>query len=187
LKTAPPAAEAVAAPVSPSQPLPEAITEQSGKKAVVPKKLLWAGVGVAVVAVAFIGYIAFRPGKHEVPAPAKIATGSHPEPVPFKIEKPPGLPAPEIGKLSVETNLDQVDVLIDGVPKGVTSGKHVTLNLLAGRHVVSVEKPGFTTSAQVVTLAKDGAATLHFKLTPATQPDQPAREPYIYITSTPGA
>jgi serine/threonine-protein kinase len=118
------------------------------------------------------------------PLQQQITVGTHPEPISLKL-----IPArPSVGTLVVETNVDQVDVLVDGALKGVTAGGRTTITLLPGSHQVRVEKSGFEPSAQQAEISKDVEARLRFTLSKAegTAPP-PARDPYLIVRARAGA
>jgi len=188
-----PIIEAQSAPVvEPSTPGTESPIAPPKTTSVLSPKFLWTGIGLAVVMVAGLAYVVFGPKKDRVsvPGPRQTIAETHPAtvPVPKTTEQPsPQLPKPEMGKLSIQTNVDQVDVLVDGVPKTVTKGKSVTFSFFTGEHKIGVDKRGYTAPVQIVNLVKDGTAKLHFNLIPSAVSEQPLGDPRLYIMSTPGA
>jgi serine/threonine protein kinase len=133
-----------------------------------------------------------KPGKYTLeathdggysPVRKEISVASHPETVTFTLEPP----KPDIGNITVEANLDQVDVLVDGLMKGITGGGKVTLPLLQGRHKVAVKKPGYDAPEQSVDIAKDGEIKVQFTLKATGEAIQAVRDPFLLVRSSPGA
>jgi hypothetical protein len=91
-----------------------------------------------------------------------------------------------VGSLRVETNVDQVDIHVDGVLKGVTEGKGTVLTLLPGSHEVRAEKRGYAPAVQRVDIGKGTEVKLSFVLNPGTSPE-PLRDPYLIVKARPGA
>ena len=142
------------------------------------KILAGAGVGVLLL---IILLIAFWP---KVPPPTPTTTI---QPTPAQPAPEPATPSAPVvaatGSLSVQTNVDSVDVFIDKDPKRVTNGKQLQLTLPAGDHTVRVSKDEYNQlPAKKVRIDKDQSVPLSFTLEELT--GHPA---FLEITSTPGA
>jgi serine/threonine-protein kinase len=94
---------------------------------------------------------------------------------------------PVLASVKVQANVDAVDVLVDGVLKGVSTGKSITLNLVPGNYKIRAEKSGYDAAEQSVTVGKDAVPGVQLTLNKASGPAQPARDPYVMITAKPGA
>ena len=113
-----------------------------------------------------------------------ITIGSHADTIALKLSTP----RPSVARLSVEVNLDQVDIFVDGSLKGVTAPRQATLSLMPGKHQITVGKPGYDTPpAQAVELVADDEARLTFTLNQAIVSNQPPPDPYLLVSSKPGA
>jgi hypothetical protein len=87
------------------------------------------------------------------------------------------------GTLSVQTNVDAVDVFVDKDAARVTSGKQLQLTVPVGDHTVRVSKDQYNQlPAQSVHVEKDQAASVDFKLVELT-----GHPGFLQIVSTPGA
>ena len=120
------------------------------------------------------------------PLEKQIAVGPHPSTISLKLTSP----RPEVGSLSVEANVDQVDVVVDGALKGVTQAGRTTVSLLPGTHEIRVEKSGYaaTPPVQRVEIKKDSESKSQFALTKIETPTPPpVRDPYLIVKSTPRA
>jgi hypothetical protein len=137
-----------------------------------------AGVGVLLL---IILLIAFWP-KVPPPTPITIVQPTPAQPTP----EPATPPTPVVvatGSLSVQTNVDSVDVFIDKDPKRVTSGKQLQLTLPAGDHTVRVSKDQYNQlPAKQVHINKDQSVPVSFTLVELT-----GHPGFLEITSTPGA
>jgi tetratricopeptide (TPR) repeat protein len=87
------------------------------------------------------------------------------------------------GSLTIQTNVDSVDVFIDKDPKRVTDGKQLQLTLPAGDHTVRVSKDKYNQlPAKQIHLDKDQSVPVTFSLLEMT-----GHPGFVEITSTPGA
>jgi hypothetical protein len=79
---------------------------------------------------------------------------------------PPVAPAPPaIGKLTISTNVDDADILVDGDLKPGSGGREQTIPVVAGIHKITVEKRGYDApTEQQVEIVNDHVATLRFNL-----------------------
>jgi hypothetical protein len=142
------------------------------------KILFGAGVGVLLL---IILLIAFWP---KVPPPTAATTvqptAAQPAPEPVT---PPAPVVVATGSLSVQTNVDSVDVFIDKDPKRVTNGKQLQLTLPAGDHTVRVSKDEYNQlPAKQVHINKDQFVPVSFTLVELT-----GNPGFLEITSAPGA
>jgi len=94
---------------------------------------------------------------------------------------------PVLASVKVQANVDAVDVLVDGVMKGVSTGKSITLSLVPGNYKIRAEKLGYDAAEQSVTVGKGTVPSVQLTLNKASGPAQPARDPYLMITAKPGA
>ena len=87
------------------------------------------------------------------------------------------------GTLSLQTNVDSVDVFVDNNPRQVTNGTQLQLTLSVGDHSIRVSKDKYSQlPAKSVRIEKDQAASVSFKLVELTV--QPG---FLDISSTAGA
>jgi len=132
-----------------------------------------------------------KPGDHSVkatldgydPAQRQISVGTVPQTVAITLTAL----APVLASVNVKTNVDSVDLLVDGVLKGVSTGKSITLKLVPGNYKIRAEKSGFDPVEQSVEVGKGSVPNLQFTLNKASGPAQPARDPYLMISARPGA
>lgn len=130
----------------------------------------------------------FKPGNYTLQAhhdgyaavEKKMLVGTHAEIVSLKL---PAL-RPTVGLVVIATNLDQVDVYVDGAFRGATSDRKLSFPVVQGKHEVTVSKLGYVASAQRVDAAADKEAKLQFTLNPTTE--EP-KETYLLFKSQPGA
>jgi serine/threonine-protein kinase len=89
------------------------------------------------------------------------------------------------GTISIQTNVDSVDVYIDNDPKRVTEGKRLDVKVTAGDHEIRVEKNGYNQIPSVpIHVNKDQTASVPaFTLTPIKGATQVS---YLQIKSQPG-
>lgn len=119
------------------------------------------------------------------PVQREITTAAHPETIVLSLT----LSQPKLGTLLVETNLDDVAVLVDGAPKTLTSGGKATFSVVPGKHQVEVDKSGYGSEPQTIEVAADRESKLQFKLSPTqTKTSPPPADPYLIVRSShPGA
>ena len=117
------------------------------------------------------------------PATQRIAVGSTPQTVPLKLVAS----APRAAQVTIETSVDQADVLVDGAMKGVTTGMRTTLSMLPGAHTVRVEKAGYEPAEQQVTAVEGGETRVQLALREAAGAASPARDPFLIIRALAGA
>lgn len=134
-----------------------------------PKKLWLALAGLAVVIM--VGGLALLV-RHQI----KAARQARAEAQAKIVASPAPVAAPAVGTVVVETDPDEVDILVDGTLKEVTKDRKATVTLAPGPHTVAVEKPGFAAPEQQVTVIKDGEARLSFALSPVEAPPQTDEE-----------
>ncbi|MGA3127080.1 MAG: protein kinase [Candidatus Korobacteraceae bacterium] len=135
--------------------------------------------------------INLKPGDHSVkaaldgydPVQKQVSVGKAPQTVAITLTAL----RPVLGSVQVQTNVDNVDLLVDGVLKGVTAGKSITLSLVPGNYKLRAEKSGYDPAEQSVAVGKSGTATAQFALNKASGPAQPARDPYLMISTRAGA
>jgi serine/threonine-protein kinase len=138
-----------------------------------------AGVGVGVLLLIVL-LIWFWP---KVPPPTPSTTT---QVTPSNVTPSPTVVAPVVvatGSLSVQTNVDSVDVFIDKDPKRLTNGKQLQLMLPAGDHTVRVSKEKYNQlAAKQVHVDKDQTVPVSFTLVELT-----GHPGFLEITSSPGA
>lgn len=145
------------------------------------KKLLLAVAALAAIVIAVSLYLAFRMKKTAEPA-VKAVPESHPE---INVPKPVSQPA--TGTLTVHTNIEQVDVWVDGHPKIVTDGQSATITLVPGSHTITIQKPGYTSTPQQVQILEGAQSTLQFTLSKLDNEKQPAPDTLVLVKTIPGA
>ncbi len=142
------------------------------------KILAGAGAGILLLVILLL---AFWP-KALPPTATTTVQPSPAQPTP----EPATPPTPVVvgtGSLSVQTNVDSVDVFIDKDPKRVTNGKQLQLTLPAGDHTVRVSKDEYNQlPAKKIHIDKDQSVPLSFTLEELT-----GHPGFLEITSTPGA
>ncbi|HKD13677.1 MAG TPA: protein kinase, partial [Candidatus Angelobacter sp.] len=159
------------------------------------KKLLLALTSAAVVIVgAFLLYRTLR--TQPKPAPPKPpVVESHPPTITAPTVAPSTVapqtvpPPPAIGRLRIRTNVDEVDILVDGVFKPGSGRREQTLPVVVGEHKITVRRSGYAAPPeQKVEIAKDGLSTLRFTLTKtADNTSEPEPDTYLVVKSQPGA
>jgi hypothetical protein len=96
---------------------------------------------------------------------------------------PPTPVVAENGTLTIQTNVDSVDVFVDKDPKRTTDGKQLRLTLPVGDHSIRVSKDGYNQQpAQTVPVGKNQLATTSFNLVELT-----GHPGFLEIKSTAGA
>ncbi len=123
------------------------------------------------------------------PLQTQISVGTTPEPISLKLTKP----TPAVGTLVIQANVDQVNILVDGVPKRVTTGTTSSITLLVGSHEIRAEKPGYDPAVQTIEVKKDAESKLALELRKASAATTtattatPPQNPYLIIASKAGA
>jgi serine/threonine protein kinase len=93
---------------------------------------------------------------------------------------------PVLGTLSVATNVDSVQVVIDGTPKGITEGRRVTIPLSPGSHQIAVKKQGYAAPPQTIEVTANRETPVQFTLN-ESKDSTPVADPYVYIKTLAGA
>jgi hypothetical protein len=108
----------------------------------------------------------------------EIVAGTHPETIVLSLT-----PAqPKLGMLVVETNVDDVAVLVDGAPKTLTNGGKAIFSVLPGKHQIAVDKTGYASESKTTDIAADHESKLQFILKPTeSRTTQPPAEPYFIV------
>ena len=76
-------------------------------------------------------------------------------------------PSSKGGTLSLHSNVDGAEVVVDGRSKGaIPDGRSLTLQLDEGHHRIQVQKDGYQPSSRDIDIAKDKPVTLSVDLTP---------------------
>jgi serine/threonine-protein kinase len=145
------------------------------------RKLQLALAGLAVVVIAGFLVLLVR---HQIKAGRQPSAQAQPS----SVSPAPPVSQPAVGALVVETNLDEVDVLVDGVLKDMTKDRKAVITLSPGPHSVAVEKPGVAAPEQQATIVKDAEVRLSFELIPVEAPPQSdqqagAKKPSIVVFS----
>jgi len=129
-----------------------------------------------------------KPGEYKISgtregfirAERSISLGREPQSVTLTLEKiaTAEIPKPSVpaGTLVVKTNVDQVDVLVDGKPMARTQGQTATVAIPAGNYIVSVKKFGYKGKTQQAEIAASQRSELAFVLEEEVNPD-----PYLNI------
>jgi hypothetical protein len=161
--------------VSPVSPAPIANTGFLQRLTMQQKLLAGGGIGVFLLIVLLVVLW---------PSPKPAAPETHKD-QPTQ-PNPPAQPPPVVvanGTLTVQTNVDSVQVFVDKDAPKVTDGKQLVLNLPVGDHVVRVSKDKYSQlPPQHTVVDKDNPATISFALAVLTV--QPG---FLDIVSTPGA
>lgn len=149
------------------------------------KKLLFAFISAAVVV---LGASVLYRTLHTQPQPAApkpTVVESHPP----TVTAPTVAPPPAMGKLEILSNVDEFDVLVDGVFKPGSGGRKQTIPVVVGAHKIIVQKSGYAVSPeQRVEIAQDHVSTLRFTLTKSTEnTNEPEPDTYLVVKSLPGA
>ncbi len=154
-----------AAPV-PSPAPPQGFTAQ--------QKLI-AGVGIGVLLLVVLIYVLWPSPPRTAPRTAVATTDNSSASV---------APTPAAtGSLTIQTNVDSVDVFVDKAEKQVTNGNQLQLTLPVGEHSIRVAKDQYNQlPAQKIQVEKNQSATLPFTLVALT-----GHPGFLEITSTPGA
>jgi serine/threonine-protein kinase len=161
---------------------PPAVVERAadrGLPPVRPNKVLFAVIAAVVVVVAVpVLYLVLRP-KPGASTEKKIS------PPPIPAAKPA---TPVMGTLTVRTNVDHVDIIVDGSFKGSSDGQEKTISVTPGAHTISVEKNGYSAPPQPVQISSEQNVPLSFTLSlnTAEQAAQP-RPTWLTIVALPGA
>jgi serine/threonine protein kinase len=173
----PPRAPAAPLPPEPAPQEPRRMPRQFTKQ----QKIMVAAVaGILAIAGVTIWMLAGSKGekKTEVSQPTTGNVVVTPPPAPQ-----PGPQPTSYGKLSVQANVDDVDVFVDSEAKRVTKGKKLEISLTVGDHDVRVEKQNYNQlPARKIHVEKDQVASLQFSLAEIKGPPS-----YFEITTTPGA
>jgi protein kinase-like protein/PEGA domain-containing protein len=129
-------------------------------------------------------YVAEVNSNGYTPVRKEITATSHPETIVLSLTRS----QPRLGTLTIETNIDDVAVLVDGAPKTLTSGGRARFSVVPGKHEIAVDKSGYGSEPQTVEIGADRESKLQFKLNPKEgRTSQPAAEPYLIVRSRPGA
>jgi predicted Ser/Thr protein kinase len=128
-------------------------------------------------------YVAEVNLKGYTPVRKEITAGALPETIVLSLTPS----QPKLGTLTVEINLDEAAVLVDGAPKTLTSAGKATFKVMPGKHEIAVDKSGYTSAPQPVEIAGDREARLRFVLSPAERVNQPPADPYLIVRSRTGA
>jgi len=142
------------------------------------KVLAGAGVGVLLLIV----ILALLWPSSKKPATPETHTDQPSQPVqPTPSVQPP--PVVATGTLTIQTNVDSVDVFVDKDPKRTTDGKQLQLTLPVGDHSIRVSKEQYNQQpARPVHIDKDQVATIPFTLVELT-----GHPGFLEIASTAGA
>ncbi len=162
--------------VTPAAPAPVAAPGFLQRLTSQQKLVTGAGIGLLLL---IILAIVFWPS-----APKVVTHPSTPGEVP---PTPPTSPVTPVvvanGSLSLQTNVDSVDVFIDKDPKRITDGKQLQLTLPAGDHTVRVSKDKYNQiPAKQIHIDKDQSVSVTFSLLEMT-----GHPGFLEIASTPGA
>ncbi len=161
--------------VTPAPPAPIANPGFLQRLTMQQKLLMGGGIGVLLLIVLLVGLW---------PSSKPVARETHKD-YPTQ-PNPPVQPTPVVvanGTLTVQTNVDSVQVFVDKDAPKITDGKQLVLNLPVGDHVVRVSKDKFgQLPPQQAVVDKDNPATISFALAVLTV--QPG---FLNIVSTPGA
>jgi eukaryotic-like serine/threonine-protein kinase len=99
-------------------------------------------------------------------------------------------PGATVGSLAVQTNVEGVDVLVDGVLAGVTGSDHrlVVSGLAPGKHAVTARKSGYQNSKpQQADVAQGRQLDLPLTLVEAKGSNATPSDQYLMVQGPPGA
>ncbi len=183
--TAPPEEEKAAPPKRPAEKVAPASRPAAKPAAAAPEprkssKLLAIGAVAGLVLVIVLAVVFWPSGPKGAETHPKTSETASTNPQPP--QPPPPTPV-ATGVISVQTNVDNVDVYIDKDPKRTTNGKQLDVTLPVGDHSIRVLKDQYKQEpARTVHVAKDQPTKLSFTLSELT-----VKPGFIEIASAPGA